>query len=199
MTDLANIVKSKVDKLSSQNIALAAEKCNQADNLVMEVRSTGGKDKNLVNQALNLYKESLELNSRQIQPYIGIAYITYSAGDVKQAVGFLNKAEQIDPDNESVKEMLQLFKNEVKSSVISKAANKTLSERFKTDNNRENNIFAKITSIFMNSSKKKNAANPFISTAYTTDNTSDKTQAGPAKSSGNFFENIKNSSANKPN
>src|SRR5688572_12734040 len=104
MPEIKSLVSSKLTKLSEENRSLAKEKCHQADQCILQARNSGRKNKQLVIEAIDLYQESLTLNSRQVQPYIGLAYISYSSGDLKTAIGLLNKASDFDPKNEKVNE-----------------------------------------------------------------------------------------------
>lgn len=115
MSDIFNFVETKNNDKIRQNISLAIEKCNIADNLLFEVKKKGGSDSVLIIKALNLYKESLQLDSLQAQPYIGVAYITYSSGDIKNAIGILNRAREIEPNNLEVSKMLAIFNKNFQS------------------------------------------------------------------------------------
>jgi tetratricopeptide (TPR) repeat protein len=196
MADINSLVSTKLSKLSEENISLAAEKCSQADQCILDTRESGGRDPGLVKQAVELYQESLQLNSKQVQPYIGLAYISYSTGDIKTAIGLLNKAYDLEPLNEKVNEMLSLFNDEHKqkniSGAISKIAGKSLSEKLNSGEKKaiEFNFFDKITSIFVKSTRKKSAANadPFMQTANYEELTTTKNRTVP----GNFLEEIRN-------
>lgn len=201
MSDIKSLVISKVSNLLNENLTLAGEKCRKADQCIMKAKNSGGRDKELVKQALKLYEESIELYSKQAQPYIGIAYIAYSAGNIEYAIGLLNKAREIEPSNSNVKEMLELFKEEFKqrnvSAAISKVAGKSLSEKIEGGKRKVNiNIFEKITSIF---SKSVTKPQPSITAAIAGNpaGSSKATVTIVSRNSGNFFENIRSTSLNK--
>jgi tetratricopeptide (TPR) repeat protein len=167
MSNLDKLVNSKLTKISQENIAQAGEKCSRADQCILQAREGSENSSGLVKEAIDLYQESLQLNSRQVQPYIGLAYISYSTGDLKTAIGLLNKAYDLEPENDRVNEMLFLFNEEYKqkniSGVISKVAGKSLSEKLGTDKKKlEFNLFEKITSVFIKSAKNRKAENTAI-------------------------------------
>jgi hypothetical protein len=160
MSDLVEKVKIRAKKISDENLAQAIEKTQKADNCIIKAQETGGRDKELVKEALILYGEAIELNSRLVQPYIGIAFINYSLGNTSQAIGLLNKAADIDPLHPVVNEMLALFSKEARkkniSDQVSKAADKSLSQKMNSKKEKKDtNIFAAIASIFIKSTKVK--------------------------------------------
>ena len=94
MSNLPEIIKLKTKNLSEQNRKEAAIRCNEADTLIVSALASGGKDKKMVEQAILLYQESLNLYSHQVKPYMGLAYIKYSMDDLSSAIGLLNTAMQ---------------------------------------------------------------------------------------------------------
>jgi tetratricopeptide (TPR) repeat protein len=200
MSKLSDLVKTKAGNISQQNIKSSKEKCYEADSYIMKARESGGKNKELVQKAVDLYQEALELNSRLVQPYIGLAYISYSAGNLKTAIGLLNKAFDLEPKNTRVNEMLTAFNEEFKqknvSEVVSKVSGKSLSEKLNSAKKIEINLFEKITAIFIKSTKPKNE--PDISFNTEINQKPGDNKAGSNRSNpGNFFENISNLSKAK--
>eukprot|EP01132_Coremiostelium_polycephalum_P004078 gene4078-5104_t len=64
----------------------------------------------IVERATNLFKRALELNDECIQAYLGLAYISGTKHDFTKAEELLNKAESIEPENESIKAMMELIR-----------------------------------------------------------------------------------------
>jgi hypothetical protein len=90
----------------------ALQKCMKANNFVLNAGKEA-KNRDLLIQAIDLYQESLLIYSRIPEPYIGIAYISYIAGEITGAIGFINLALSIDPKNSKALQMLNYYQDEL--------------------------------------------------------------------------------------
>jgi hypothetical protein len=112
---IARVNKLKVENYSKETINAAMQKCIEANDLVTEAgRVTSNRE--ILTRAVEIFQESLLIYSRIPEPYIGIAYICHIAGEVKDAIGFINLALSIDPKNPKALEMLDYYKNELTGS-----------------------------------------------------------------------------------
>jgi tetratricopeptide (TPR) repeat protein len=197
VSQLFGLVQEKVKSQSEENISLAIEKYSEADECLNTILENGGFDKELLNRAINLYEDSLQLNSKQVQPYLGLAYIAYSAGDFNSSLGLLNKALELEPQNEKVNELHGIvsaaYREKNISGIISKAAGKSLSEKINSKGLKFNfNIFEKLSKLVIQPSKK---SGNLVQSSVSSVPASESSVKGPAKPTGNFFENIKSISS----
>jgi tetratricopeptide (TPR) repeat protein len=208
MADINSLINSKLTTISQENITQANEKCREADQCILKVRDNTDKEKELVKEALGLYQESIKIYSKQAQPYVGIAFIAYSSGDLKMAQGLLIQALEIEPLHEYANELYVLIKSEYKqkniSQAVSRVAGKSLSEKLQaTEKKSERGLFDKITSIFVKSVSKKSSetVNQKPPQGFHSHLTDAAQKTVPAKtgpvSSGNFYENMKKISTGK--
>lgn len=111
---MSEIILTRARRMSSDKINPSAlEKSNEADQYLLLNTKKENPNLNEIKKALILYQEAAQEEPNFIQPYLGIAYIAQSNGDLKLAIGLLNKAYQLQPSNIKVKEMLEVFKKEL--------------------------------------------------------------------------------------
>ncbi|MFN8674488.1 MAG: hypothetical protein U0457_20705 [Candidatus Sericytochromatia bacterium] len=100
-------ILTRARRISSDKLNQAAiDKCNKADLFIMKNQKLAEPDLEEIKKALKLYQEAAIEEPNLIQPYIGIAYISQSSGNIELAIGLLNKAHQLQPSNQIVNEML---------------------------------------------------------------------------------------------
>jgi tetratricopeptide (TPR) repeat protein len=106
------VIEKKVENYSKGKIHSALQKCMKANNCVLKA---GKEEKNseLLIQAIDLYQESIQIYSRIPEPYIGIAYISYIAGEITEAIGFTHLALSIDPKNAKALQMLNYYQDKL--------------------------------------------------------------------------------------
>jgi hypothetical protein len=109
---IARVNKVKVENYSKETVNVAIQTCIEADNLIRKA-GTVTANREILIQAVETYQEALLIYSRIPEPYIGIAYISYIAGEIKDAIGFINLALSIDPKNPKALEMLDYYQNEL--------------------------------------------------------------------------------------
>lgn len=112
---IARVNKLKVENYSKETIDAAMQKCMAGDNLVLKAGMVTA-NRELLLRAVDLYQESILIYSRLPEPYIGIAYISYVAGEKKEAIGFINLALSMDPKNPKALQMLNYYQNELAGS-----------------------------------------------------------------------------------
>ena len=162
MSKFTQSIKSRVSASLEKSHLEAKEKCLQADSLMHKALKSENNSP-LVQKALDLYTEASKLAPRMVDPYLGIAYIAYSLGDLNQAIGLLNKANKLEPNESRIVRMLEELSSEYSknklSGVISKQSGKSLSEKLASRNNifSPNRIWEKISSIFFSSPKSKSS------------------------------------------
>lgn len=78
------------------NEQTARAKCLQADRLLEKARATGS-DKPLILRAMSLYQEVVEQAEPLAEPYLGLAYLAFSAGKKSDALALLHQAQSIEP------------------------------------------------------------------------------------------------------
>lgn len=84
----------------------AKAKCLRADRLLQRARAANS-DKNLIMEAMQLYQEALaETGAQLAEPYLGLAYIAYSAGQKADALALLYQAQTLEPTNLRVQTLL---------------------------------------------------------------------------------------------
>lgn len=80
------------------------EKCRQAGLLLQEARKRNSQ--RLVKQALELYIQVIEAGEPDfVEPYLGLAYISFCAGQDHQAFGLLQRARELAPASLEVERM----------------------------------------------------------------------------------------------
>ncbi len=161
MSNLTKIIKDKVSADNQENINLGKQKCNEAKALLEQARKTGKNQAELAKKAITIYYEAISLNSKLIEPYLGIAYVAYSAGDSKTALGLLNQALYLEPDNKYANEMLKDIQDDIRHKAFDKITGNdkgnSITEKIKFSKKSEKSIMEKITSIFFTSTKKEKA------------------------------------------
>jgi len=158
MSNLVNLVRFKTKEMSEQNRQSAYQLCDEADRLIAIGLSSDRGDKDLVKRAISLYKESIDLYSHQVKPYIGLAYIMYSLDELEDSLGLLNNALKIDPYHQQASKMRSIILERHNSSrfVSNMRSENPLSEKLKEKKNaNKDSFFTKITSIFIKSIKPK--------------------------------------------
>lgn len=78
------------------NEQTARAKCLQADRLLEKARAAGS-DKTLILKAMSLYQEVVEQAEPLAEPYLGLAYLAFSAGQKSDALALLHQAQSIEP------------------------------------------------------------------------------------------------------
>jgi tetratricopeptide (TPR) repeat protein len=106
------VIEKKVEYYSKGKMHSALQKCMKANNFVLKA-SKEEKNRELLIEAIDLYQESILIYSRIPEPYIGIAYISYIAGEITEAIGFINLALSIDPKNAKALQMLSYYQDEL--------------------------------------------------------------------------------------
>lgn len=97
---------------------LAKEKCQQADSLLVMARKNNS-DRQMIIQAIELYQDVIGMKEVKIaDPYVGIAYLAFSTGDVERARGMLYTAQGIEPMNMKVNLMLQRIEKAVSRGAV---------------------------------------------------------------------------------
>lgn len=97
---------------------LAKQKCQQADSLLALARKKDS-DRQLIAQAIDLYQEVIQMTDiKMADPYVGIAYLMFSAGHVERAKAMLFTAQEIEPMNMKVNLMLQRIEKAVSRGVL---------------------------------------------------------------------------------
>jgi hypothetical protein len=199
LTDLNNIIKSKINNTSIENKKLANEKCRAAKQCLRNIETTANPDdkKNLLLEAFDFYSEAVELNSKLVDAFHGLAFICYSLSQKQEAVLFLNKALLIEPDNEYTKELIEEIRNDVQksalSSVISKHAGKTLSDSMSSaKGDSTTSIFSKFASLLSTKVIKKSAAKAAVSSGTVNNNTVASTaNTAPSQGGGDYLSMIR--------
>jgi hypothetical protein len=109
---IARANKLSVENYSKATINAAIQKCMEANALV-KAAGIVKSNREILKLAVETYQEAILIYSRIPGPYIGIAYISFVAGEIKNAVGFINLALSIDPKNPKALEMLDYYQNEL--------------------------------------------------------------------------------------
>jgi tetratricopeptide (TPR) repeat protein len=155
--NLKRIVKLKVQSQLNENISIAKSKCNQA----IEILEYAFEDKNLplIEKAVSLFGEAIELYSKFVEPYIALAYIFWKMGMYSEAQKFINKALELEPFNKEAQVMLKSVKDDFESSLLTKNTDNSLMkflDNSKKDNT--NSIFSgfmtTINKIFKNNNAR---------------------------------------------
>ncbi len=161
MSNLKKLIKEQVSSANKENISLGRQKCNEAKACLDAARKSGRNQADLAKRALILYNEAINLSSTMIEPYIGIAYISFSAGDSKTAMGLLNQALYLDPDNKYAKSMLKDIQDDLKHRAFDKITGNdkgnSITEKIKFSKKSEKSIMEKITGIFFTATKSEKA------------------------------------------
>jgi tetratricopeptide (TPR) repeat protein len=196
--NIEDLIKNKINTTSSENKKLAAKQCSLAKECLRNVETVSNPDdkKKFLLEAYDFYMEAVELNSKLVDAFHGLAFICYSLDQKKQAMKFLTNALNIDPENEYTKELIEEIKKDVKrsnlSNVISKHAGKTLSESMdsgKSDSS--GSIFSKFASLLSTKVIKKTAAKA-VSTGPAINNTVEATaNAAPSQGGGDYLSMIR--------
>jgi tetratricopeptide (TPR) repeat protein len=118
MFDLQRALKLKVGQRSQELLARAEEKCAKARSFVTDAYQNNNPE--LVFQAVEAYLESANIYPLHIEPYIGIAYISWKFEKHGEAVKLLNKALEIEPLNPAARNMLNEIKVEIKEGNFNK-------------------------------------------------------------------------------
>jgi tetratricopeptide (TPR) repeat protein len=108
---IARVKKVRVEDYSKEKIQEAMQKCEEANQCVLRATRVT-KNRDLLIEAVDLYQEAINMYSRIPDPYIGIAYISYVTGEVRDAIGFINLALSIDPKNPKALQMLKYYQKE---------------------------------------------------------------------------------------
>lgn len=84
----------------------ARQKCVQAELLLNQARFKNS-DQQLIHQAIELYEDVLAMPGVNIaDPYLGMAYLVFSAGQKENALALLNTARKLEPANMRVTQMI---------------------------------------------------------------------------------------------
>lgn len=115
---ITKIAKVKVEDFSSEKIEKAILKCNEGAiylNQALEEKS------NLILvKSLDAFEESINLNSKAIEPYLALAYISWQMDKNAEALKFVSRALEIDPKNEKVKQLFNKISSDKQKTAISK-------------------------------------------------------------------------------
>ena len=82
--------------------------CQQANSYIVKAQNLEDNGP-LLAEAGSLYLEATRLDPELAGPYLGLAYITYIAGDRRSAMGLLLRAKTLEPLNLHVAKMLRRF------------------------------------------------------------------------------------------
>ncbi|MEZ0367810.1 MAG: peptidoglycan-binding protein [Candidatus Sericytochromatia bacterium] len=86
-------------------LSMAYGKCQQAEEL-LALAQQHQSNPGLIKQAIDLYIEVMSMEDVELaEPYLGIAYLAFSAGDLEKTWVLLNTAQQIDPANIRVSQL----------------------------------------------------------------------------------------------
>lgn len=114
----------------SINKDLAEIKCKKASELLSKAKRNHKPA--YISQALTLYSEALKLCPEMPAPYYCIGYISYQLGEYEDAVKFLGKVVQLEPNNREANKLLSdstsQLKRLKKSNELNQYANKALGE-----------------------------------------------------------------------
>ncbi|MFN8575349.1 MAG: hypothetical protein U0354_00695 [Candidatus Sericytochromatia bacterium] len=87
---------------------IAKDLLSKASSLV--VKAIDLKDISLLNQAIDLYYESIENYSDLSEPYIALSYISFEMGNIELSEKFIHTALNIEPFNKKAQNILQKIK-----------------------------------------------------------------------------------------
>lgn len=100
------------------SVELAKQKCRQADDLLVAARQASS-DHEMIRQAVGLYQEVLRMNEVHIaDPYLGTAYLAFSAGDAEKALSLLLTAQQVEPANRKTALMQQRIERAISNGSV---------------------------------------------------------------------------------
>lgn len=153
MTDLKAVIQNGVRQHHSKNIEEANRKCDMADEFIQKAQSE--KEKEHVNNAIDLYMEALNLYSKCIRAHVSLAYITYASGDSKTAKKILNTAQEYAPFYPDIKNLSEEIDRNIKNEKFNFSTSDTLlskiSKKKSKIENKNTSIFERISKIFSES------------------------------------------------
>jgi len=110
--NIKDALRQKVKKQLEDNFVKAKKRCLIAETLIKQAYQLEKKE--LILKAVDIYLLAIDLHANLPEAYIGLAYIEFTFGSLKNSLKLLNQAKKISPENLELDTLIKTVKKEIK-------------------------------------------------------------------------------------